>query len=186
MDKETYNQDFIHWDRVDKDALCDAMDNILGEAARKGDSFQHINEVIESLYETYPGLEEYKAERFKQACPSGEVFGPYMPIPEVECLPYPDTTIAKAIDDTREPINYSNDTEIIRRQIRRIEFILLSIEDKLPAYDKVSKAANNMSLMSISDTLCRIIGELQIIDQYKMKAISMLSEKLKEEIDENN
>ena len=35
MDKETYNQNFIHWDRVDKDALCDAMDNILGEAARK-------------------------------------------------------------------------------------------------------------------------------------------------------
>lgn len=185
MDKETYNQNFIHWDRVDKDALCDAMDNILGEAARKGDSIQHVADVVKALYEQFPGLKEYREERFQQACPSGEVFELYMPIPEVECLSYPDTTIAKAIDDTREPINYSNDTEIIRRQIRRIEFILLSIEDKLPAYDKVSKAVNNMSLMSISDTLCRIIGELQTIDRYKMKVISMLSEKLKEEIDEN-
>lgn len=153
MDKETYNQDFIHWSKVKKDALCDAMDNILGEAARKGDSIQHVADVVKALYEQYPGLEEYKAERFKQACPSGEVYGPYMPIPEVECLPYPDTTIAKAIDKETS----MNDTQGIRGQIRRIEFYLQSIEDKLPAYDP-----------------------------YKMKAISMLSEKLKEEIDENN
>lgn len=53
MDKETHNQNFLHWDKV---------------------------------------------ERFKQACPSGEVFGPYMPVPEVECLRCPDTTIAKVID----------------------------------------------------------------------------------------
>ena len=46
----------------------------------------------------YPKLKEYKAERFKKAYPSGEVFGPYMPVPEVECLRCPDTTIAKAID----------------------------------------------------------------------------------------
>ena len=98
MDKETCNQNFIHWDKVDKDALCDAMDNILGEAARKGDSWQTIKEVIESLYRTYPGLKEYRVERFKQACPSGEVFRPYIPIPEVECLPCPNPTIAKAID----------------------------------------------------------------------------------------
>lgn len=77
------------------------------------------------------------------------------------------------------------DTQGIHEQIRRIEFYLQSIEDKLPAYDKVSKAANNMSLMGISDTLCRIIGELEIIDQYKMKAITLLSEKLKEDTDEN-
>lgn len=182
MDKETYNQDFIHWDRVDKDALCDAMDNILGEAAKKGDSIQHVADVVKALYEQYPGLEEYKAERFKQACLSGEVFGPYMPIPEVECLPYPDTTIAKAIDKETS----MNDTQGIHGQIRRTEFYLQSIEDKLPAYDKVSKAADNMSLMGISDTLCNIIGELETIDQYKMKVISMLSEKLKGEIDENN
>lgn len=105
MDKETYNQDFIHWGRVDKDALCDAMDNILGEAARKGDSFQHINEVIESLYETYPGLEEYKAERFKQACPSGTVFGPYMPDTEVYRMPVHCPTQAKAIEDNKEEYN---------------------------------------------------------------------------------
>lgn len=107
MDKEPIPSNFVDWEKEDKDRLCDAMDNILGEAARKGDSWQHINEVIESLYETYPGLKEYKAERFKQACPSGEVFGPYLPIPEFECLPYPDTTIAKAIDDKEEP-NESN------------------------------------------------------------------------------
>lgn len=35
MDKETYNQNFIHWDRVDKDALCDAMGNILGKLLEK-------------------------------------------------------------------------------------------------------------------------------------------------------
>ena len=74
------------------------MDNILGEAARKGDSIQHVADVVKTLYEQYPGLEEYKAERFKQACSSGGVFEPYIPIPEVECLPYPDTTIAKVID----------------------------------------------------------------------------------------
>lgn len=101
MDKETYNQNFIHWDKTDKDALCDDMDNILGEAARKGDSGQTIKEVIESLYRTYPGLKEYRVERFKQACPSGEVFGSYMPTPEVKCLPCPDTTIAKEIDKGR-------------------------------------------------------------------------------------
>lgn len=77
--KKTYNRNFIYWDKVDKDALCDAMDNILGEAVKNGNSFQYISEVIQSLYETFPGLKEYKAERFKQACPSGEVFGPYMP-----------------------------------------------------------------------------------------------------------
>ena len=184
MDKEICDQDFIYWSKVKKDALCDVMDSILGEAARKGDSIQHVADVVKALYEQYPGLEEYKAERFKQACPSGEVFGPYMPIPEVECLPYPDTTIAKAID--KEGINPMNDTQIIRRQIRRIEFILQSIENKLPAYDRVSEAANNMPLMSIGDTLCRIVGELEAVDQYKMKVISMLSEKLKEKIDENN
>lgn len=107
MDKDTYNQNFIHWDKADKDALCDAIDNVIGEAARNGDSWHRINEVIESLYKTYPGLKEYNAERFKQACPSGEVFGPYLPILELECLPYPDTTIAKAIDDKEEP-NESN------------------------------------------------------------------------------
>lgn len=79
-----------------------------------------------------------------------------------------------------------NDTQIIRRQIRRIEFYLQSIEDKLPAYDRVSKAANNMPLMSIGDILYRIVDELEAVDQYKMKVISMLSEKLKEKIDENN
>lgn len=79
-----------------------------------------------------------------------------------------------------------NDPQGIRGQIRRIEFYLQSIEDKLPAYDKVSKAVDNMSLMGISDTLCNIIGELETIYRYKMKVISMLSEKLKEEIDENN
>lgn len=184
MDKELIPSNFVDWEKADKDRLCDAMDNILGEAARKGDSWHHINEVIESLYETYPGLKEYKAERFKKACPSGEVFGPYMPITEVECLPCPDTTIAKAID--KEGINPMNDTQIIRRQIRRIEFILQSIENKLPAYDKVSKTVDNMSLMGINDTLSRIISELDIIDQYKMKVISMLSEKLKEKTDENN
>lgn len=98
MDKEICDQDSIPWSKVKKDALCDAMDNILGEAARKGDSIHHVADVVKALYEQYPGLEEYKAERFKQACPSGEVYGPYMPIPEVECLPYPYTTIAKAID----------------------------------------------------------------------------------------
>ena len=34
----------------------------------------------------------------KKAYPSGEVFGRYTPVPEVECLPCLDTTIAKAID----------------------------------------------------------------------------------------
>ena len=184
MDKALIPSNFVNWEKGDKDRLCDAMDNVLREAARKGDSWHHINEVIESLYRTYPGLKEYRVERFKQACPSGEVFGPYMPVPEVECLPCPDTTIAKAID--QEVINPMNDTQIIRRQIRRIEFYLQSIEDKLPAYDRVSKAANNMPLMSIGDTLCRIVGELEAVDQYKMKVISMLSEKLKEKIDENN
>ena len=184
MDKHTYNQNFIYWDKADKDALCDAMDNVLREAARKGDSWHHINEVIESLYKSYPGIIEYKAERFKQACPSGEVFGPYMPIPEVECLPCLDTTIAKAIDKGGN--KSMNDTQIIRRQIRRIELYLQSIENKLPAYDRVSKAANNMPLMSIGDTLYRIVDELEVVDQYKMKVISMLSEKLKEKIDENN
>lgn len=102
MDKEICDQDFIHWSKVKKDALCDAMDNILGEAARKGDSIQHVAEAVKALYEQFPGLKEYREERFKQACPSGEVFGPYIPIPEVECLPYLDTTIAKAIDDNKE------------------------------------------------------------------------------------
>ena len=27
---------------MDKHALCDAMDNVLREAARKGDSIQHV------------------------------------------------------------------------------------------------------------------------------------------------
>lgn len=107
MDKELIPSNFVNWEKGDKDRLCDAMDKVLREAARKGDSWHHINEVIESLYETYPGLKEYKAERFKQACPSGEVFGPYMSTPEFECLPCPDTTIAKAIDDKEEP-NESN------------------------------------------------------------------------------
>lgn len=75
--------------------------------------------------------------------------------------------------------------KVFTDKLKKIEFYLQSIEDKLPAYYKVSKAADNMSLMGISDTLCRIIGELEIIDRYKMKAISMLSEKLKEEGDEN-
>lgn len=89
---------FVNWNKEDKDRMCDAMDNILGEAARKGDSILHVADVVKALYEQYPGLGEYKAERFKRACPSGEVFGPCMPVPEVECLPCPDTTIAKAID----------------------------------------------------------------------------------------
>ena len=38
MDKETHNQNFIHWDKADKAALCDAVDNVLREAAKKGDS----------------------------------------------------------------------------------------------------------------------------------------------------
>lgn len=185
MDKDTYNQNFIYWDKADKDALCDAMDNVLREAARKGDSIQHVADVVKALYEQYPGLEEYKAERFKQACPSGEVFGHYMPIPEVECLPCPDIAIAKTID--KEVINPINDTQIIRRQIRRIEFILQSIENKLPAYDKVSKIADDMSLMGINDTLSKIISELDIINQHKMKVICKLSEELKgRETDEDN
>lgn len=69
MDKETCNQNFIHWDKVDKDALRDAMNNVLGQAARKGDSWQHINEVIESSNKTYPRLKEYEAERFKKSLP---------------------------------------------------------------------------------------------------------------------
>lgn len=106
MDKELIPSDFKKWSNSDKDKLCDAMDNILGEAARKGDSIQHVADVVKALYEQYPGLEEYKAERFKHACPSGEVFGSYMPgIPEVECLPYPDTPIAKAIEGNQEEGN---------------------------------------------------------------------------------
>lgn len=92
------DHDFVHWGKVDKDALCDAMDNMPGEAARKGDSMQHVAHVVKTLYEQFPGLKEYREEKFKQACPSGEVYRPYMPIPEVECLPYPYTTIAKAVD----------------------------------------------------------------------------------------
>ena len=69
MDKETHNQNFLHCDKVDKDALRDAMNNVLGEADRKGDSWQHINEVIESSYKTYPRLKEYEAERFKKSLP---------------------------------------------------------------------------------------------------------------------
>lgn len=80
-----------------------------------------------------------------------------------------------------------NDTQIIRRQIRRIEFILQSIENKLPAYDKVSKIADDMSLMGINDTLSKIISELDIINQHKMKVICKLSEELKgRETDEDN
>lgn len=106
---------FVNWNKEDKDKICDAMDSVLGEAARKGDSIQHVADVVKTLYETYPGLEEYKAERFKQVCPSGEVFGPYMPIPEVECSPYPDTTIAKAVDKETSMI----DTQGIHGQIKK-------------------------------------------------------------------
>lgn len=51
MDKETHNHDFVYWDRVDKHALCDAMDNLIEEVARKGDSIQHLADVVKALYE---------------------------------------------------------------------------------------------------------------------------------------
>lgn len=108
MDKETYNQDFIHWDRVDKHALCDAMDNILGEAARKGDSIEHVADVVEALYEQYPGLKEYKEERFRAACLGSTVFGSYLSDTEVHCMPIECHTQAKAIEDNKEEIDENN------------------------------------------------------------------------------
>ena len=62
-DKHLEPSDFLNWDKGDKDSLCDAMDEILGESARKGDSIQHVADVVKSLYEQYPGLEEYKWQR---------------------------------------------------------------------------------------------------------------------------
>lgn len=108
MDKETYNQNFIHWDKVDKDALCDAMDNILSEAARKGDSIQHVAEIVKALYEQYPGLKEYKEERFRAARPDSTVFDSYMPYTEVHCMPVGYHTQAKAIEDNKEEIDENN------------------------------------------------------------------------------
>lgn len=60
MDKETYNQDFIHWDRVDKDALCDAMYNILGEAARKGIHFNILTKSLNPYMRRIQGLKNIK------------------------------------------------------------------------------------------------------------------------------
>lgn len=109
MDKETYNQNFIHWDKVDKDALCDAMDNILGEAAKNDNSFQYISEVIQSLYETFPGLKEYKAGQFKEACPNGRIFECYMPDYEIDTnyIGY-SCTCAKALDINKEEPDEDN------------------------------------------------------------------------------
>ena len=59
------------------------MDNVLREAATKGDSIQHVADVVKALYEQYPGLKEYKEERFRAACLRSTVFGAYMPGTEV-------------------------------------------------------------------------------------------------------
>lgn len=96
---------FVNWNKRDKDNLCDDMDSVLGEAARKGDSIQHVADVVKALYEQYPGLKEYKEERFRVACPGSTVFGPYMPDTEIDCMPVGYYTQTKAIEDNKEKDN---------------------------------------------------------------------------------
>ena len=40
-------------------------------------------DVVKALYEQYPGLKEYKEERFRVACPGSTMFDAYMPDTEV-------------------------------------------------------------------------------------------------------